>query len=336
MKMTIKDIAEIAGVSKATVSRVLNNTKPVSDEIKERVQSVIDETGYRPSSLARSLSRQRTGILGLIIPDVANPFYAELVKGMSEVAKAYHYNILLCNTFREHEKEREFLELLEDKEVDGIIFMTFEFHKYQKAFFDRYRKPIVTVNRHFEGQEIPNVDIDNEAAAYSAVRYLIELGHRRVGIISSSKTDDTAIYRVDGYRRALEEAGLSAEEDLVVESDYHFKSAYEGARQLMTLEDPPTAIFCLNDELAVGAIKYLNDTGRSVPEDVSVIGFDDVPLASMFIPSLTTIRQPIYEMGATAARLLIKRVKDEPLEWNQQTLPFELVIRNSTAERRET
>lgn len=335
-KITIKDVAKLAGVSKATVSRVLNNSKYVSPEVHERVVKVIEETGYKPSSIARSLVSKETKLVGLLIPDVSNPFYSELVKGMVEVANKYNYNILLCNSFFHVDKEVEFLRILLEKEVDGIIFMTNEITDEHREFFEKYHKPTITVNRKFWGFDIPNVDIDNFSAAYDATKYLIELNHRRIAIIRAPESDETAgVERFEGYARALKDAGIPLNESLVKEGNFKALSGYKAMKELLNLNNPPTAVFCVNDEMACGAVKCVMEKGLGVPEDISVMGFDDVPLASMFIPSITTIKQPIYEMGALSMELMYKMIKGEDVEVKTYVLPHQLVVRDSTKERKK-
>jgi LacI family transcriptional regulator len=330
-KVTINDIAKMAGVSKATVSRVINKSKYVSPEIYERVMKVIKETEYNPSSIARSLVSKETKIIGLLTPDISNPFYSELVKGMVEVANKYDYNILLCNSFFQTNKEAEFLKILSDKEVDGIIFMTNEITEKHKEFFRKYKKPVVTVNRKFWGFNIPNVDIDNFKAAYDATEYLIKLNHKRIAIIRAPLDDETSgVTRFEGYRKALRDYEIPFDEGLVKEGNFKANTGYKAMEEFLKLDNPPTAVFCVNDEMACGAVRCIIEKGLRVPDDISVVGFDDIPLASLFIPSITTVSQPIYDMGVLAMELICRMIKGEQVEVKTYILPHKLVVRQST------
>lgn len=333
----MKDIAKEAGVSKATVSRVINNTKPVSKEIRDKVQKVIDKNNYRPSSLARSLAKKETKVIGLIIPDLSNIFYSELVEGISSTAHKYGYNVFLCNSFKNHDLEIEFLELLEEKEVDAIILTTFHTTDRQKEFIKKFNKPIVTINRKFEGKDLPNVpniDIDNFQAAYDAVEYLVKTGNKSIGIIRAEKKDKTCIDRFEGYKKVLEDYNIPINEKFIVGSDFHFESSYNSMSQILKEDEKPDAMFCLSDEIATGAIRAIIDNGLKVPEDIAIIGFDDIPLAKRFIPSISTISQPIFEMGKRAMDTTYKMIiNDSPDDIGDTILDYELVIRDSTIDR---
>jgi LacI family transcriptional regulator len=334
-KITMKDIAEKANVSKATVSRVINRTDPVSQEVREKVEKIIEEYNYKPSSVARSLARSETKVIGLIIPDIANAFYSVLVEGIAGTAHQGGYNVFLCNTFRDHDLEIEFLNLLEEKEVDAIILTTFYSSKKQKDFISRFKKPIVTINRKFTREDlsvVPNIDIDNFQGAYDAVNYLIKTGHKKIGILRAKDEDQTCIDRVTAYKAALKDHNLPIKECYIVGYDFHFESGYESMMDILTTQEQPDAMFCISDEIATGAIHAINDYGLKVPDDISVIGFDDIPLAKRYLPSITTVKQPIFEMGQAAAETIINliagTVKMSDVE--DIILDHELVIRDTT------
>jgi LacI family transcriptional regulator len=336
----MKDIAKKAGVSKATVSRVINKTKPVSKAVREKVEKVINEYNYKPSSVARSLAKSETKVIGLIIPDISNTFYSVLVEGISHTAHSKGYNVFLCNTFRDHDLEIEFLYLLEEKEVDAIILTTFHTTKEQKEFIRNFHKPVVTVNREFIGKglpKVPNIDIDNFQAAYDAVSYLVNTGHKKIGIIRAEQQDQTCIDRLNAYKQVLVDHNMPVDESYIVGYDFHFESGYEGMMEILENEEQPDAMFCISDELATGAIRAIKDYGLRVPEDISVIGFDDIPLAKRFIPSISTVRQPIFEMGKVATDTIIKMIKGtfkkEAIE--DTILSYELITRESTMSRLE-
>lgn len=336
-KLTMKDIAKEAGVSKATVSRVINHTKPVSAEIRQKVEKVINEYNYKPSSVARSLARSETHVIGLIIPDISNAFYSELVEGISHTAHSKGYNVFLCNTFRDHDLEIEFLNLLEEKQVDAIILTTFHTTKEQKDFIKKFHKPVVTVNRLFTGKDlprVPNIDIDNFEAAKDAVEYLVETGHKRIGVVRAEQQDQTCIDRLEAYKCVLKKHNMPIDDHLIVGYDFHFESGYEGMMDILENHEHPDAMFCLSDELATGAIRAIFDYGLKVPEDISVVGFDDIPLASRFMPAITTISQPIFEMGKAATDTIYKMLTDEDTKEIKNTvLHHEMIIRESTKKR---
>ncbi len=337
-KMTMKDIAEKANVSKATVSRVINDTVPVSQEVREKVEKIINEYNYKPSSVARSLARNETKVIGLIIPDIANAFYSVLVEGIAGTAHAQGYNVFLCNTFRDHALEIEFLNLLEEKEVDAIILTTFHNSKKQKEFISNYEKPMVTVNRKFTREDltiVPNIDINNFQGAYDAVSYLINTGHKKIGILRAEDEDRTCIDRVKAYKKALKDYDLPIKQEYIVGYDFHFESGYEGMMKILMNEEQPDAMFCISDEIATGAIHAINDFGLKVPDDISIIGFDDIPLAKRYLPSITTVKQPIFEMGQAATETLINLItgKVKKSEVADIILAHELVIRDTTISR---
>lgn len=330
MKITINEVAKIAGVSKATISRVLNNSKPVSSEVKDRVMKVIAETGYSPNLLARGLATQETRLIGVVIPDITNPYFSELVKGIEEEANSKDYNILLCNSYLNHQKEIRYLNILKDKVVDGIIFMTTDQTKEQEVFFEKYDKAVITIGRSLEGISISSVDIDNFLSAYVAVNYLISLNHKRIGMVRGPLINKSAgNNRYEGYIKAIEQSGIVYDHKLIVEGSFSSKDGYNAMSRLLNIKNPPTAVFFANDDMAVGGISCIVSNGLKVPEDISVVGFDDIPIASIFIPSLTTIKQPIFEMGKSAVTNLIKKIKGKTVE-KHKVFETELVIRNST------
>lgn len=330
MKVTIKDIAQMAGVSKATVSRVLNDSKPVSSEIRDKVMRVIEETGYKPSALARGLATKETHLIGVIIPDVANPIFSELVKGMEEEANNTNYNVLLCNTYLDHEKEMRYLNILKDKEVDGIIFLTTDETEDQTTFFKSFGKPVVTVDRRFKQLAIPSVGVNDFKASYDAVNYLINLSHEKIAMVRAPFDDQSHGYdRYNGYLKAMEDHNLTVDKNWIVEGNFTVNDGYEAMGRLLASKNPPTAVFFANDMMAVGGIRCIVDSGLRVPDDISVIGFDDIPIASIFIPSLTTVKQPTFDIGRKAMEKLIHMINgnDEEMHTLFET---QLMLRNST------
>lgn len=330
MKATINDIAKMAGVSKATVSRVLNGSKPVSDKIRFKVMKVVQETNYKPSSLARSLVSKKTHIFGIVIPDVSNPSISRLVKGIQQEANNNGYDILLCNTCDNEEKEIEYLQILDEKEVDGIVFITSRIQESHKKFFENYKKPVVSVDRKFFGLDISSINVDNYSATYNAVNYLLNLNHKRIAMIRGSLDNRSCGYdRYEGYKQALLDSNITVDEALVVEAKFKVEDGYNAMSKLLAQKKLPTAVFCSCDEMAVGAIKCAYESEFKVPDHISIIGFDDVPIASMFIPSITTIRQPVALISKKSVELLLNHL-DGKVEIQNVVLATELIVRQST------
>lgn len=329
MKFNIKDVAKKAGVSISTVSRVINQSKPVKAKTKERVLEAIEELGYRPNAIARSLKVKHTQSIGIMVPDIANQFYPEVVRGIEDVANMYDYTIFLCNTDLDQEKEIQYFAELEEKQVDGLIFMGNLISEHLAKQISDSEIPVVLIGTQHAG--LPSVTIDNVRAAKDAVGLLIVQGHQRIGVITGKMKDPImGKARLEGYREALQEAELPWKSELVVEGGYRFKSGYEGARQLIMLEEVPTAIFVASDEMAIGAMRAILEKGLRIPEDVAVIGFDNVDMSGKVYPSLTTVGQPMYEMGAIGMRLLTKYLQGENVAASNVILEYELIQREST------
>lgn len=330
MTVTIKDVAKKANVSISTVSRVINDSKPVSDEIKQRVLKIIKETGYTPNPVARSLVMKKSQLIGVIVPDISNFFISEVLSGIEEIGKMYNYDILLCNTYGDLKQELRYLNLLKSKQVEGIIFMTWGLKEEHRKFFDEENIPIVMVNRDTSDFNITSICIDHHQAAYEMTKYLIEKGHEEIALIRS----DIGNYafgkeQYEGYAKALKEYGLKIDKKLIKNCQFKLENAYDAVKEMIDEDILPTAIFATTDFMAIGAINCLVDNNFKVPEDVSVVGFNDIKLSSIYRPKLTTIRQPTYDIGAVAIRVIIKKIKGEEIKENIFILPHELVERNS-------
>lgn len=331
MTVTIYDVAREAGVSMATVSRVVNNNPNVKPQTRKKVFEAIERLGYRPNAVARGLASKKTTTVGVVIPDISNAMYSEVVRGIEDIANMYHYNMILCNSDKRKEKEIRVINTLLEKQVDGLLFMGGEVtDEHVEAF--RNAVPIVLCATTDANHAIPSVDIDHEGAAYDAVKYLINHGHRNIGMISGNLQDPTSgLARYNGYRRALEEAGIELRESHVRIGNYRYESGVDLMKYFLELEDRPTAIFTATDEMAIGAIHAIQDQGLRVPEDISVISVNNAPMASMVRPQLTTVAQPMYDIGAVSMRLLTKLMKKEPVTDTVVVLPHELITRKSVA-----
>ncbi len=327
---SIYDVAQLAGVSISTVSHVLNDTRFVSDETKARVLQAIEQLNYRPSSLARALVRQETQTIALIVPDNVNPFFAELARGTEDCGFEAGYNVILCNSDRSLEKERAYLDMLISKRVDGLIYMTVDIHTEQLRPLLEHNIQTVVFDREYEGFDA--LLLDNFQGGYDATRHLTELGHRRIACISGPDLRTRSQGRVVGYEQALSDAGLSPDPELVLVGDWTYQGGQEIAYRMFQLSSPPTAIFACNDAMAIGVISFLHERGLRVPEDVSVVGFDNVSLSAFSSPPLTTLATPILEVGQCICEMLLDRINGQlPPEPQRITIRAELLIRGSTA-----
>ncbi|MFC5532301.1 catabolite control protein A [Cohnella yongneupensis] len=332
MTVTIYDVAREAGVSMATVSRVVNNNPNVKPQTRKKVYEAIERLGYRPNAVARGLASKKTTTVGVVIPDIANAIFAEVARGIEDIANMYHYNIILCNADKRKDKEIRVINTLLEKQVDGLLFMGGAVTDDHVLAFKTSNVPIVLCATTDEKGVIPSVDIDHEAAAFDAVNLLIAEGHRSIAMISGTLQDPANGYaRFQGYKRALEQAGIAYREDYVRVGNYRYESGIDATSYFLGLSDRPTAIFAATDEMAIGAVHCIQDSGLSVPDDVSVISVDNSRISSMVRPLLTTVAQPMYDIGAVSMRLLTKLMKKETVENAKVTLPHELIVRRSVA-----
>jgi LacI family transcriptional regulator len=332
---TQEDVARLAGVSRATVSYVINNRTDgnvrISEETRCRVLDAVKELGYRPNVLARSLRQGQTHTIGMIVPDNTNPFFAEVARGVEDTSFQQGYSVILCNSDSDLDKELLYTNVLAEKRVDGILFVAVGMSAERICGLQERRMPVVVVDRDIPDVAVDSVMTANERGGWLATRHLIELGHRRIGCIAGPSDVTPSAERGTGYRQALREAVLSVEEELIMRGDFQYESGYQAARQLLSMDDPPTAIFACNDLMAIGAISAAVELGRQVPADLSVVGFDDVPLASFANPALTTVVQPKHEIGVVAATMLLERMQDPDKPPRRRMLNTKLVVRKSTA-----
>ncbi|OUM88823.1 MAG: catabolite control protein A [Bacillus thermozeamaize] len=334
MSVTIYDVAREAGVSMATVSRVVNGNPNVKPSTRKKVMETIERLGYRPNAVARGLASKKTTTVGVVIPDISNPFYAEVTRGVEDIAKMYHYNIILGNSDQQKPKELDLINTFLEKQVDGLLFMGREITPEHEEVFDSAHVPIVLCATRDEKRRFPAVNINHRLAASEATHHLIEGGHRRIALIGGPLEDpQRGRAKFEGYREALETADLPFDEQLVRIGDYRYDSGFAAMQELLAIPEPPTAVFCVSDEMAVGAIHAIQEHGLRVPEDIEVIGYDNIPLASMVRPKLTTIGQPMYDLGAVAMRLLTKFMNHEPVEEQRVVLLHQWIERDSTRTR---
>lgn len=327
---TIREVAHLVGVSATTVSHVINETRYVSPEVRERVQQAIDQLGYRPNALARSLRRGETLTLGLILPDSTNPFFSQVGHAIETAAFHQGYNVILCNTEGDLEKEAVYTDVLCKKQIDGIIFISTGDQPDTLQDLLRQRIPVVVVDRDLLESETDAVLIDNLTGGYQATRHLIENGHQRIACITGPSYITPSAQRLAGYRQAAAEANLSIPESFIILGDFHPDSGYEATRKLLERSLPPTAIFACNDMMAMGAIRAATEQGLRIPDNLSLVGFDDIELASFVTPPLTTISQPKDQIGQLAVQFLVERINEPALSPRREVLPTSLIIRQST------
>lgn len=331
-KIGIKDIAAEADVSIATVSHAFRNPGRVSDETRKRVLEAAKKIGYKPNKLAASLRTSRSGNIVAIIPDVADSHNSEIIKAIEKVAHSRGYSVLLGDTQGSEERERDFAAMTASSQADGIILMShrlpFDVGEDKSQLEDL---PPIVSGCEFTGYDsIPAVAIDDVRAAMDATLHLIDYGHRDIAVITGNMDTTSARDRLEGFRGAMSQSGLSCNEDLIVNSKYTLQGGEVATEALLLNKNRPTAIFCFSDEIALGCMYSLRQHGFSVPDDMSVMGFDNIPFAKYFSPPLTTVAQPAKEIGEACATMLLDLIDGNQPETTRILLPHELLIREST------
>ncbi|HKG92879.1 MAG TPA: LacI family DNA-binding transcriptional regulator [Gemmatimonadaceae bacterium] len=331
MMVGLKDVARVAGVSVSTVSRVLTASPLVNEATRERVQRAMDELQYRPNRVARRLRRDtaNASLIGLIVPDIQNPFFAELVRGVESVAQRHGYMVFLGNSDEDESQERRYLELMRAESVDGVILPASSDIAQTVVELARDGIPVVCVDRRLPRAGLDTVIADNVHGAQVATDHLLRVGHRRIGFIGGRPELSTSQERLQGYRQALQEHGLELDRSLVREGDSRQESGRRMAKELLEMESPPGALLVGNNLMTLGALEAIHSLGLRIPEDVAIVGYDDVPWALALNPPLTAIRQPSYEIGQRAAELLLRRIEEPNRSTTLVTLQPELVVRGS-------
>ncbi len=335
-RITIEDIARECNVSKSTVSRVLNNSPHVKSSTRKKVLEVMKKYNYTPNILARGLIAKKIGALGVIVSDITNPFHSLLVRGIGDICRTYGYSLFLCNTDGRVDEEIKHVRSLIQRSVDGIIFASIKLKDEGLEEAKKSGIPILLVGRLPEKEEGFNyVIVDNELGGYMAVNYLISLGHRKIAYLSGPWDTWPNIRRFEGYKRALEEAGLSIDKKYIFKGDFTLDTAYSIGTKILMMRDRPTSVFCANDMSAIGLLEACMELGVKVPEEMSIIGFDDIPLSSFRTIQLTTVSQSIYDQGALAGKILLEKLQNEDNTPTQLTLPPKLIIRKTCAPPKE-
>ncbi|MEI8332236.1 MAG: LacI family DNA-binding transcriptional regulator [Chloroflexota bacterium] len=335
---TISDVARRAGVSAMTVSRVVNNSGYVSHETRARVVAAIAELGYVPNALARQLRSKRTKTLALVVSDISNPFFTTIARGVEDVAVRHGFSVMYCNTDESETEEAQYLLMLIERHVDGVLLVPAGSSGTSFRLLQAHGMPLVVLDRRLATRRVDSVRCDSEAGAHALTRHLIELGHRRIAVLTGRRAISTSVDRVAGCRRALEEAGLALDDDLVFYGGYNFGNLNQAdghcmaEKLLASTSDRPTAIFAANNFIAFGAIRALREARLRVPEDMSIVAFDDLPVEWVNDPFLTVATQPAYEIGRRAAAMLLEHLSGERAAGGEDVvLPFDLIIRRSSA-----
>lgn len=332
MHVTMKKIAEIAGVSESTVSRALRNSREVGLETRERIREIARDLNFHPNALARGLARRKSETVGLIITSISNLYFAKAVRGVEEHADALGYKVLLSTTGGRKSKELEAIAVMREKRVDGLIYMSGRAPSECLTALKQAGMPVVVISRKVDDPALPYVGIDNVAEAYRATRYLLDLGHRDIGFIGGSSDDPEAgMDRQTGFMKALADAGITPRPEWIAEGRFEFEYAYAAASTILKRRPRPSAVFAASDEMAAGVIRAAREKGLKVPDDLSVLGFDNTILAQMVEPPLTTISQPIYDLGHEAMHVLGMMIDGVALERHRFVFECQLLERSSCA-----
>lgn len=333
--MNIKELAKLAGVSPATISRVLNNTGYVKEETRKTVLEAIEKYDYVPNALARNLSINDNPSIGVIIPDIENEFFFKAISGISEVADEFHYNILYCGTNETLEKEHEFLKVAISQRLKGVIIAPISqmdsVTKDQLMTLEESGIPVVLIDRDINGARFDGVFVDNMDGAYDATRILQENGHRKIAIIAGPKTSKPGKERLQGYIQAMEDAGIEVPNDYIAYGNFKSEKAYEATKNLLNLSDPPTAIFASNNESTLGCLKYLTEKGLTPGKDIALFGFDDIETLKIIDYKLSVVARDAKQQGAEAMKLLMECFEDSQ---NRQRgkriqIPYQIILRGS-------
>ncbi|QSF46224.1 LacI family DNA-binding transcriptional regulator [Paenibacillus tianjinensis] len=318
MNPTIKDVAQKANVSIATVSRVLHNLGGYSDKTKQKVDQTIKELKYQPNAIARGLINKRTQTIGVLFPDVSSAFSSDLLHGIDEFVHNHNYSVVVCNTDQDGKRTLKYLQLLREKQVDGILFSSEALKKEYYDLLEDMRIPVVLISSQTDFPNVPYVKINDFQAAYDAVDYLIIKGHRRIAMISGTRGDPIAgTPRIEGYRKALEAHGIAFNSSYLTYGDFMYESGSRAMKTILQKAPEVTAVFAASDEMAIGALSTAIQHGLNVPEDISIMGYDDLRLARMVNPPLTTVRQPLHDIGMIASEKLIHMIESGEIAQSQ-------------------
>ncbi|MED3383367.1 LacI family DNA-binding transcriptional regulator [Bacillus subtilis] len=327
--VTIRDVATKAGVSVATVSRVINNKGQATPETVTKVLEVIKELGYKPNVVARSLTSRKSNTIALFVPTISNPFFPELARGVEDVAHSYGFNIFLCNTDDERTKMKNYLDSLRDRYVDGIIINSLNLTNEDLEQLHSHGIPAVTLDRTFSTHKFSSITVKHRLGAQLATKHLIDIGCKRIGLIRGPEDDSTAVQRMWGYRDCVKEYDWFDQTWMAL-GDFSVKSGYLCMKELFQRHPDIDGVFASNDLMAIGLLKAAYEWGRKVPDELSIVGFDGIDMSQYTIPPISTIRQPIYEMGRMAMEELMRLMREPSSNFIKKELDVELILRESS------
>nr|WP_196783318.1 DNA-binding transcriptional regulator CytR [Escherichia coli] len=326
----MKDVALKAKVSTATVSRALMNPDKVSQATRNRVEKAAREVGYLPQPMGRNVKRNESRTILVIVPDICDPFFSEIIRGIEVTAANHGYLVLIGDCAHQNQQEKTFIDLIITKQIDGMLLLGSRLPFDASIEEQRNLPPMVMANEFAPELELPTVHIDNLTAAFDAVHYLYEQGHKRIGCIAGPEEMPLCHYRLQGYVQALRRCGIMVDPQYIARGDFTFEAGSKAMQQLLDLPQPPTAVFCHSDVMALGALSQAKRQGLKVPEDLSIIGFDNIDLTQFCDPPLTTIAQPRYEIGREAMLLLLDQMQGQHVGSGSRLMDCELIIRGST------
>ncbi|BCL69325.1 HTH-type transcriptional repressor purR [Vibrio nigripulchritudo MADA3029] len=327
---TIKDVARLAGVSTTTVSHVINKTRFVAEATQEKVKKAVDELNYAPSAVARSLKCNTTRTIGMLVTQSSNPFFAEVVDGVESYCYRQGYTLILCNTGGIYEKQRDYIRMLAEKRVDGILVMCSDLTEDLREMLDAHASiPKVIMDWGPESSQADKIIDNSEEGGYLATKYLLENGHTDIACLTGHEEKVACIERVEGYKRALNEFGVEFNQERILVGNFECDTAVIAADKILAMDKRPTAVFCFNDLMALGVISRLQENGLRVPDDISIIGYDNIELSGYFSPPLTTVHQPKRRVGKTAFEILLQRIKDKEHDKRIFEMHPEIIERSS-------
>ncbi|EAO1830701.1 DNA-binding transcriptional regulator CytR [Salmonella enterica subsp. enterica serovar Typhimurium] len=327
---TMKDVALKAKVSTATVSRALMNPDKVSQSTRSRVEQAALEVGYFPQSMGRNVKRNESRTILVIVPDICDPFFSEIIRGIEVTAAEQGYLVLIGDCAHQNQKEKTFLNLIITKQIDGMVLLSSRLPFDASVEEQRNLPPMVMSNEFAPELELPTVHIDNLTAAFNAMNYLLDLGHKRIGCIAGPEDMPLCHYRLQGYVQALRRSGIVVDPHYIARGDFTFEAGANALKQLLEQPLPPTAVFCHSDVMALGALSWAKHQGLKVPDDLSIIGFDNIALAEFCDPPLTTVAQPRFDIGREAMLLLLDQMQGQNVSSGSRLMDCELIIRGST------
>ncbi|PMH44960.1 transcriptional repressor PurR [Vibrio sp. 10N.286.49.B3] len=327
---TIKDVARLAGVSTTTVSHVINKTRFVAEATQEKVNKAVDELNYAPSAVARSLKCNTTRTIGMLVTQSTNLFFSEVIDGVESYCYRQGYTLILCNTGGIYEKQRDYIRMLAEKRVDGILVMCSDFTEELRQMLDRHADiPKVIMDWGPDSSQADKIIDNSEEGGYLATKYLLDRGHTDIACLSGHFDKAACKERIHGFKRALDEANIAINEDWLLEGNFECDTAVLMADKILAMEKRPTAVFCFNDTMALGLMSRLQQAGLHIPNDISIIGYDNIELAEYFSPPLTTVHQPKRRVGKTAFEILLERIKDKEHDKRIFEMHPEVIERNT-------